>query len=387
MMPDSFKGTMSAAEARIIMEAGVREFDRQAQVLSLPVCDGGEGTVDCLTEILGGEKIFCRVRGAFGRDVTGFYGRLDSNTAVVEMAAAAGFSLIERSRLSGGGCKDGGNPSEATTYGVGEIIKKALEDGCRKIILGIGGSCTNDGGAGMAAALHTKFYDQYGNEFIPVGKTLNRIARIDISETEKLLRDVDIEVMCDVENPLYGERGAAYVFAPQKGADEYMVRMLDYNLRCFADCIRTSLGMDISSMPKMGAAGGMGAGAYVFLNAKLRRGIDVILDAVDFEKIAAGSRAVITGEGKFDSQSLEGKAVMGISMRAKRLGIPVIVIAGRAEIKDEGQLLELGISGVYETDKGGFSSWEEVVKNCRKALKSTVLEALSEFSLRQGSDL
>ncbi|MFQ8601711.1 MAG: glycerate kinase [Anaerovoracaceae bacterium] len=378
IMPDSFKGTMSAEKVCRIMEEAVRQYDENAEAVSIPLADGGEGTADCLINIMGGKKIFCDVRGPYGKTIEGFYGKLPGNTAVIEMAAAAGFSLGRRA----GVLNIKNDPSEATTYGVGELIKKAVEDGCQKIILGIGGSCTNDAGTGMAAALYTRFYDEYGNEFIPVGRTLNRIARIDTSETERFLSKIHIDVMCDVENPLYGENGAAYVFAPQKGADEYMVRMLDYNLRCFAESVKSSLGTDISFLPMMGAAGGMGAGAYIFLKAVLKRGIDVILDMIDFEHIIEDGRMIITGEGKFDAQSLGGKAVMGIAKRAVKNHIPVLVIAGRADVKDsntKGLLSQQGIAGIYETDPGCYSSWEELVKNCETDLKNTVLKALTEI--------
>ena len=356
VMPDSFKGTMDAAEVCDIMEQGIRNRYPDAVITSVPLADGGEGTVDSYLHVFPGEKIYMDVTGPFGEKVAGYYGKYD-DTAVIEMAAAAGYVLAGDRR----------DPAAATTYGVGELIKAAVDAGCRKIILGLGGSCTNDGGAGMAAALGTKFYNENNELFVPTGNTLCRINRIDKSETDRLLRDTEVTAMCDVRNMLYGRNGAAYVFAPQKGAGPEMVKELDHNLRCYAEVIKTSLNIDISKVQCGGAAGGMGAGAVVFLNASLKSGIDVILDVLKFEDILPGYDAVFTGEGQFDRQSLNGKVVIGIARRAGSSSVPVIIIAGMVrEISLD--IAQLGISAVYQAAPHEYSSDEELQANCRKDL-------------------
>ena len=370
LMPDSFKGTMSAMEVCDIMKRAILQCDHDAQVVSVPVADGGEGTVDCFLYAFGGEKKTVTVTGPYGEKKEAFYGVTGEkgDTAIVEMAAAAGFSA----EGSDGRRRD---PSSATTFGVGELIKAAVEGGARKVILGLGGSCTNDGGAGMAAALGTVFYDETGITFVPVGKTLDRVARIDTRETKKLLADVSIDVMCDIDNPLYGPQGAAYVFAPQKGADEEMVQMLDDNLKAFAAAIKGETGKDVSKLPGGGAAGGMGAGAFALLGAKLSQGIDVILDMMGFEELVKGCRAIFTGEGQFDRQSLGGKVAVGIGRRARRAGIPVIVVAGRVA-EDLPGLADVGISRVFQTAPRPYKNRQEMLKRCRKDLLDTMIRVL-----------
>lgn len=365
LMPDSFKGTMSAMEVCDIMKRAILQRGPDAQVVAVPVADGGEGTVDCFLYAFGGERRTVTATGPYGEKKEAFYGIM-GDTAVVEMAAAAGFSTEDSGKR---------DPSSATTFGVGELIRAAVEGGARKIILGLGGSCTNDGGAGMAAALGTVFYDESGQPFVPTGGTLKQVKRIDIRETKKLLSNISIEVMCDIDNPLYGPQGAAYVFAPQKGADEKMVRMLDDNLRAFAVALERETGQDVSKLPGGGAAGGMGAGAYALLGAKLSQGIDVILDMMRFEELARGCKAIFTGEGRFDSQSLGGKVVVGIGRRARRAGIPVIVVAGRVA-EDLPGLADVGISSVYQTAARPYRSRNEMLEKCRKDLFDTMIRAL-----------
>lgn len=364
VMPDSFKGTMSAVEVSEIMNSAICERNPGAEVIKVPIADGGEGTVDCFLSALGGEKKYVDVTGPYGKKVRAFYGII-GDIAVIEMAAAAGF-------VSGSGRRD---PSSATTMGVGELIKDAVEGGADKIILGLGGSCTNDGGAGMAAALGTEFYDADGREFIPTGKDLHLIHRIDNSRTEKLLSGISIEVMCDIDNPLYGDRGAAYVFAPQKGADTAMVKMLDTNLRYFSDVIKSNLDIDVSSLSGGGAAGGMGAGAYAFLRGQLKQGIDVMLDIIRFETLLKDCRVIFTGEGQFDRQSLGGKVAVGISRRAMKENVPVIVVAGRIKEEIPG-LAEAGITHIFQTDPGTYKSREELMEHCREDLYAAMIKIL-----------
>ena len=367
IMPDSFKGTMDSIEVCEIMKSAVLEKNPGAEVVTVPVADGGEGTVDCFLSAFGGKKKTVTVTGPYGKKVQAAYG-ITGDTAIIEMAAASGFALTDN------GMRD---PSAATTFGVGELVRDAVESGCRRIILGLGGSCSNDGGAGMAAALGTVFYDEAGRSFVPIGSNLDRLSRIDKTASDRLLGNVAIEAMCDIDNPLYGPRGAAYVFAPQKGADEAMVRVLDGNLKKYAETVKAETGADISELAGGGAAGGTGAGAYVFLGARLRQGIDVILDMLGFEKLIKDCRVIFTGEGSFDSQSLGGKVAVGISRRAMKSGIPVIVVAGSVADNVSG-LSEVGITGVFQTDPGTYDSQSEMFANCRKDLKRTMLEILGK---------
>ncbi|MCQ4636192.1 glycerate kinase [Anaerovorax odorimutans] len=368
LMPDSFKGTMDAIEVCRIMKASILRHDPAAQVISVPIADGGEGTVDCFLHAFGGKKRTVRVTGPYGKPMWACYGRI-GETAVVEMAAVSGFSKG----------KEGKNdPSAATTYGVGELMKAAVSDGMKKIILGLGGSCTNDGGAGMAAALGVKFYDAKGEEFIPAGKDLDRICRIDTAECERTLKGVEIEAMCDIDNPLYGPNGAACVFAPQKGADPDMVKRLDQNLRVYARRILEATGIDVSLLTGGGAAGGMGAGASALLGAELKQGIDVILDLLNFETILRECKVIFTGEGQLDRQSLGGKVVVGIARRARKAEVPVIAVVGTVK-GDVSPIYDLGVEKVFQTDPGIYRSEEELKKNCRRDLERTMDRVLTQM--------
>lgn len=319
IIPDSFKGTMSAIEVCEIMGDAVLANNKNAQVKSIPVADGGEGTVDCFLTAMGGEKVRINAQNPFGKPMNAFFGILpDSETAIIEMAACAGLPLVE-------GTKD---PKRATTYGVGEIILEAVSKGAKRVLIGLGGSATNDGGCGAAAAVGVRFFDKSGSRFVPTGGNLTDIDRIDASSLDSRLGQIEIIAMCDIDNPMFGENGAAYVFAPQKGADSETVKLLDEGLKHLAAIIERDLGVDVANVPGSGAAGAMGAGMLAFFNAKLQRGIDVVLDTVGFDACLRDTDIVFTGEGKFDSQSLQGKAISGISSRAKAAGVPIIVVAG-----------------------------------------------------------
>ena len=319
LMPDSFKGTMSSLEiCRLMREALLRHVP-DAEVVSIPVADGGEGSVEAFLAAMGGHRVEVPCTGPDFRKISGFYGLLaDGYTAVIEMAAAAGLPLME-GRL----CAEG-----ATTYGVGELILAAIRDGARRIILGLGGSATNDGGCGCAAALGVRFLDGTGAEYVPVGGTLDRLCRIDMSHRFPLLNGVEIVTMCDVDNPLCGPNGASAVFGPQKGADPDMVTRLDRNLRHLSEVIRQDLGREIADLPGAGAAGGMGAGVMAFLGSRLQMGIETVLDTVGFDALLPGATAVLTGEGRIDCQSLRGKVVIGIAHRARQTRIPVVAVVG-----------------------------------------------------------
>ncbi len=340
LVPDSFKGTLSSAEVCQILKAGILRHYPTAEVIEVPVADGGEGTVDAFLTASGGRKIICQSSDPFLADIESFYGILPDQTAVIEMAACAGLPLVEGRE----------NPAVATTYGVGTLILDAVKRGCKRLIIGLGGSATNDMGMGAAAAAGVKFYDHDGKLFIPTGDSLDRIVSIDTSEAEELLRGVEIMAICDIQNPLYGSEGAAYVFAPQKGADDEMVEMLDRQLRLAADVVRSQLGMTIDDIAGGGAAGGMGAGMVAFFGASLRMGIDLVLDTVSFDRMLQGADLVITGEGKVDEQTLSGKVVLGVAKRAKRQNVPVLVIAGSLSIEDQ-VLYEQGVTAMFSINR------------------------------------
>lgn len=341
LIPDSFKGTLSSVEVCRVLRGCVELRLPGCEVRAIPVADGGEGSVDAFLAALGGEKVHARVAGPFFEPVESFYGLTDGGkTAIVEMAACAGLPLAGERR----------DPALTTTYGVGELIALAAEGGARKIILGLGGSATNDAGCGAAAALGVRFFDRTGTPFVPTGGTLGEVERIDVSAARERLRGVEITAMCDIDNPMYGENGAAYVFAPQKGAGPEQVRALDAGLRRLAGVMRRELGMDFAELPGAGAAGAMGAGVTAFLGASLQSGIESVLNAVDFDRASADADLIFTGEGRLDSQSLRGKVVIGVARRAKRLGKRVIAIVGGAEGELEAAYAE-GVTAVFTTNR------------------------------------
>ena len=345
--PDSFKGTISAVKVCEIMADAVISVDCDAEVIKIPVADGGEGTVDSF----GAEKIYADVTGSDHKKLRSYYGVLNENeTVIIEMAACAGLPLTELK-----------NPELTTTYGVGELILHALDNGYRKFVIGLGGSATNDGGTGMASALGVKFINAAGESFIPVGGTLIDIAHVDISGIDARVKESRFTAMCDIDNPLYGERGAAYIFAPQKGADSEMVKRLDNALIHFSDVIKSDLRIDISRLSGGGAAGGMGAGVYAFLNSELKSGIDVVLDTVGFDNHLNGADCVISGEGKFDDQSIHGKVVSGIAGRVKNKGIPFIVIAG--SVDDSVDIKNTGITAVFSIQRTPLPFTEAVLRS------------------------
>ena len=341
LVPDSFKGTLSSRQVCQVMAGQLRRFFPQAQVKSIPVADGGEGSVEAFLAAAGGERRTRTVTGPFGEPVEAFYGILgDGRTAVIEMAACAGLPLAE-GRL---------NPERATTYGVGELLLAAKEAGCTKAILGLGGSCTNDGGAGAAAALGAKFTRADGAAFIPTGGTLGEIAALDVSPVAQALQGMELTAMCDIDNPLYGEAGAAAVFAPQKGADAAMVARLDAGLRHLGQVSARCLGRDFSHLPGAGAAGGLGFGMAAFCGAQLRMGIDAVLDAVGFDSLLPGTDVVFTGEGKIDSQSARGKVVSGVAARCRKAGVPVVAVVGQIGQGFE-EMYQQGLTAVFSINR------------------------------------
>ncbi|MDR2741699.1 MAG: glycerate kinase [Treponema sp.] len=347
LIPDSFKGTMSSAEICGLMEERIRAYYPLAEVISIPVADGGEGSVDAFLTAVGGEKVTLPVKGPYMEDITGFYGLIDGGaTAVIEMAACAGLPLA------------GGNlhPDRTTTYGVGQLMADAAKRGCRKIIVGLGGSATNDFGAGAAAAAGIRFFNSSGKEFVPTGGGLSRIAHIDASGFLPELKATEIITMCDIDNPLYGPQGAACVFGPQKGADSAMVEFLDGQLRSVSDTVIRELGVDVSATPGAGAAGGMGGGMSVFFGSRLQMGIETVLDTVHFDQLLEGTDMVFTGEGKIDTQSLRGKVVIGVARRVKKIAppgktaVPVIAVVGDIGDNIEG-VYDEGVAAVFSINR------------------------------------
>lgn len=317
---DSFKESLSALQVADAIEDGFREIYPDATYVKLPAADGGEGTADSLVLATGGRMLTREVTGPLGAPVTAAFGILgDGRTAVVEMAAAAGLMLVPRDRR---------DPMAATTYGVGQLILAALDEGCRHVILGLGGSATNDGGAGMVQALGASLRDQEDVELPFGGGALARLARIDLSGLDARLADCRIEVACDVDNPLTGPFGASSVFGPQKGATPEMVRLLDGALAGYARQVASATGRAVDAVPGAGAAGGLGAAALAFLDATLRPGVEIVTEALGLDAIVADADLVITGEGRIDGQTVHGKAPIGVARVARRHGRPVIGIAG-----------------------------------------------------------
>jgi len=341
--PDSFKGTLSAIEICNIINQEIEKVFPKCQVISTPIADGGEGTVESFIMSVNGEKVFTQVTGPYFEKIKSYYGLIDNGkTAIVEMAAAAGLPLVSGRE----------NPSKTTTYGVGELILHAVKSGVEKIIIGLGGSSTNDGGCGLAAALGVRFLNKKGEDFIPVGETLKEIDKIDITNINKELTGIKMSAMCDVTNPLYGPKGAAYIFGPQKGADQEMVEVLDENLKNYGDLLEKIPGKEkISTLPGAGAAGGLGAGLNGLLNVPLVSGIDMILETIHFDEIIESADLIITGEGKIDGQSLGGKAIFGVSKYAKSKNVPLCVITGDALDKELEDAYDLGISGIFPTNR------------------------------------
>ncbi len=321
--PQALKGSLEAPDAARAIAQGTQKVWPQAECILLPVADGGEGTVRALVEATGGQFIQARVTGPLGKVVAGFFGILgapgEAPTAVIEMAAAAGLPLVPQAQR---------NPLLTTTRGVGELIRLALDHGCRRLIIGIGGSATNDGGAGMAQALGAALLDEQGAELPPGGAALARLSHISLAHLDQRLHDIETLVACDVTNPLCGPEGASAVYGPQKGATPAMVKELDAALSHYADIIRRDLGKDVRAVPGAGAAGGLGAGLLAFLNATLTPGAPLILDALRLNDHLRGAALVFTAEGRLDQQTAYGKTVAAVAARAQAQGVPVIALVG-----------------------------------------------------------
>ncbi len=316
---DKYKGSLSALEVCSIIEEALKSIDTGIEVINSPMADGGEGTVKTLVESRNGQYVTTGVKGPLGEDIEATFGIIGGDTAVIEMAAASGMWLLCRERL---------NPMETTTYGTGQMISEALDRGARRVIVGIGGSATTDGGMGMAQALGVKFFAKDGKELGFGGKQLAGVASIDTTGLHPGVQDTRFDVACDVDNPLTGKQGAAYVYSPQKGADQKMVEQLDFGLKNFAKVIKKTLGVHVDRMKGAGAAGGLGAGLAAFLGAKLRPGTDIIIEATGLEEKIQGCDLAITGEGAIDEQTFYGKSAYGVAGLGKKHSVPVISING-----------------------------------------------------------
>ena len=340
LIPDSFKGTLSSRQVCETMERAILRRLPEADVRSIPVADGGEGTVEAFLTALGGQRVTATVCGPHFAPMESAYGLLPDGTAVIEMAACAGLPLVGSKK----------NPERTTTYGVGQLILDALDKGARKFLIGLGGSATNDGGCGCAAACGVRFYEANGSSFVPSGRNLTDIMAIDVKEADPRLKECTFTVLCDIDNPLCGENGASAIFGPQKGADEAMVKRLDEGLRHLAYLWKRDLGCDLLNLPGGGAAGGMGAGMAAFFGGKLRPGIDLLLDTVGFDQLAKGASLILTGEGCLDGQTLRGKAVAGVARRAKTLAVPVVAVVGGSK-GDLTPLYEQGLTAAVSINR------------------------------------
>jgi glycerate kinase len=371
LIPDSFKGTMSSEEICSIMDKAIKVHYPDAKVKQIPVADGGEGSVDAFLQALGGEKRTLTVQGPFGEPMESFYGVVKGSTAIIEMAACAGLPLVG----------DELHPERTTTYGVGELILAAAKSGCKEIIVGLGGSATNDAGCGAAAACGVLFKDDKGKAFIPTGGTLHQVASIDCSGLDKSLKNISITTMCDIDNPFYGTKGAAYIFGPQKGADAEMVKILDANLESLAKVISKDCKLDVQAIPGSGAAGGMGGGMAAFFGSALQMGIETVLDTVNFGKLLETADMVLTGEGKIDSQSLRGKVVIGVARRAKKANVPVLAVVGDISDDVEGAYDE-GVSGIFSNNRLAVD-FKIAKKRAHKDMAMTI-DNLMRFTKRMG---
>lgn len=361
LAPDSFKESMTAQEAADAMERGIKKVMPDAECIKVPMADGGEGTVQSLVDATGGELIGVEVTGPDGKKVKAMFGLLgDGKTAVIEMASASGIHLIK---------KEERNPLYTTTYGTGELIKAALDKGVDRIFIGIGGSATNDGGAGMIQALGARLLDQSGKELAFGGGALDKLSKIDLSTLDERVKKIVIEVACDVTNPLTGEKGASHIFGPQKGATAEIVKVLDSNLVHYANIVKEQLDKDIASTPGAGAAGGLGFGLMAFLNAELKRGVELVIEYTGLEEKMKGADYVFTGEGSVDSQTVFGKTPYGVAKTAQKLNIPVIAFAGR--IGDGVEVLyDHGINSIVGILPGAMpieTALKEGIKNLERA--------------------
>jgi glycerate kinase len=351
--PDSYKGSATALAVAEAIERGVKAVFADAEVLKVPIADGGEGTVDALVVATKGRLEERSVRGPLGEPVRARWGVLgDGETAVVEMAAASGLPLVPKERR---------DPRVTTTYGTGELVRAALDAGLTKLVVGIGGSATNDGGAGLARALGARFLDAAGKDLPEGGAALARLARIDLAGFDPRVAKAQVTVACDVDNPLTGPRGASAVYGPQKGATPEMVKELDAALACYAEVAREATGRDVANQAGAGAAGGLGAGLLFFTPARLRPGVAIVLETTGFDALVKEADLVITGEGRTDFQTAMGKAPVGVAAAAKRYGVPVVCLSGGLG-DGAGDVLAKGIDALASIVPGPMTLEESMAR-------------------------
>jgi len=360
LAPDSFKGTFSSMEVIQYLKKGINQYFHDVTLIEVPIADGGEGTVDAILHAKHGQRVDCIVKDPLGRSINSYYGIID-NTAIIEMAAASGITLLS---------EDEKDPRMTSTYGTGQMIRSALEKGVNKIILGIGGSATNDGGIGMAMALGIRFLDESGDLISEGGANLIRIHTIDMSCTDKRIFQVPIEVICDVSNPLTGPTGATYTYGPQKGATSMVLEELELGMEHYREVIKERLKIDLNTVSGAGAAGGLGGGLVAFLHATLKPGIDTILDIVEFDTLLENCDLVITGEGKLDGQSIYGKVPVGVAQRC--LGKDTIVLAFVGSIGDNAEkVYDYNIHSIFTTISG-ITTFEEIMVNKEEVMIQSV---------------
>ena len=371
--PDSFKGTMSAVEICDIIQKAFLKHSPATRVIQIPVADGGEGTVDAYIAGIGGTYRTANVLGPLGNPVVARYGVLaDGSTAVIEMAAASGLTL------AGGKPR----PMSASTFGTGQLLLDAASRGLKKIILGIGGSATSDGGIGALSALGVRFLDENGGDVLPGAEGLRFIRSIDAGGLDARIKDIEIMIACDVTNPLAGKNGAAHVYGPQKGADPVQVEMIDQGLLHYNEVLTAHTGIDRKDQPGMGAAGGIALSLVSFLNARMQSGIDLILTIADFDAQIDGADFVITGEGKVDGQSVQGKVLAGIAKRAAGVNVPVVALVGDVGAGYE-RLYDIGITAIFSTNRAAVP-FETARKTCREDL-GFLIESLLKFYTIKGN--
>ncbi|MBC8768523.1 glycerate kinase [Arenibacter sp. BSSL-BM3] len=368
--PDSFKECLSAMEVAANIAIGVRKVMPAAIIHEIPISDGGEGVLEAIMAGAGGTRVSVSVLDPLKRQIKAEYGILNDNkTAVIEMAKASGLELLKEVEK---------NPLTTSTYGTGQLIKDALEKGCNKIIVGIGGSATNDGGAGMIRALGAKFLNDKGKEINEGGGSLNELHTIDLSNFDNKIQHCEVVVACDVSNPLTGINGASMVYGGQKGGNKEDLKLLDRNLAHYAKIIKTTVGFDISDTPGAGAAGGTGAGLMAFLGGSLVNGIGLILETLKIEEYIKQADVVFTGEGKIDEQTLHGKTISGIAKMAKKHNVPVIVITGKIGDNIDG-IYNIGVSAVYSIVnqpmelKEAIRQAPKLIQDCAKNIMSTII--------------
>ncbi|MDR0361499.1 MAG: glycerate kinase [Planctomycetota bacterium] len=374
LAPNAFKGSLDSTSAAAVMGQGVRAVVPDCETVEKPIADGGDGLFDVLGQVMGGDKIAVQVTGPLFETVTAEYLYVPAEkTAIVEMARASGLALLAPAER---------NPMAATTLGTGELARHAIERGAEKVVVGIGGSATNDGGMGFAAAFGAKFLDSRGRELEPVGGNLGRVARIDLSPVPDAARAAVFDAVCDVDNPLCGERGAAAVFGPQKGATPEMAKELDAGLANLAACIRDGLGKDVLDLPGAGAAGGLGAGLKAFFDAALRPGVEVVMDLVHLDEALSGADLVFTAEGAIDFQTAFGKGPAGVASRARKAGIPCIAVAGSVADGID-NLIAIGMNAAFSLCPGPIAL-EKAIADAPGLLRNATAMAFRAFLAGRG---